>query len=78
MPVVRYRVFRDLDWPMLLVALVTMLLCVSCGSRGKFMDCLFESCSACGSVGLSTGLTPMSLPSTSYVIPSTCPSGWHE
>jgi trk system potassium uptake protein TrkH len=43
---------------LLLVALVTMLLCVATGSRGKFMDCLFESCSACGSVGLSTGLTP--------------------
>jgi len=43
---------------LLLVAMVTMLLCVACGSRGKFMDCLFESCSACGSVGLSTGLTP--------------------
>jgi trk system potassium uptake protein TrkH len=43
---------------LLLVGLVTMLLCVACGSRGKFMDCLFESCSACGSVGLSTGLTP--------------------
>ena len=43
---------------LLMVALVTMLLCVASGSRGKFMDCLFESCSACGSVGLSTGLTP--------------------
>ena len=43
---------------LLLVALVAMLLCVATGSQGKFMDCLFESCSACGSVGLSTGLTP--------------------
>lgn len=43
---------------LLLVALVTVLLCVASGSRGKFMDCLFESCSACGSVGLSNGLTP--------------------
>ena len=43
---------------LLFVAVVTLLLCVSSGSRGKFMDCLFEACSACASVGLSTGLTP--------------------
>ena len=43
---------------LVLVTLVTALLCVDRGSRGSFMDCLFEACSACGSVGMSCGLTP--------------------
>lgn len=43
---------------LLLVAVTTLLLCVSIGSRGQFMDAVFEAISACGSVGWSTGLTP--------------------
>lgn len=40
-----------------LVSLVVLLLCMTeCGV--SFMEILFESVSACGTVGLSTGLTP--------------------
>ena len=39
-----------------LVGLVTMLLCVRMPTR-QFIDLLFEACSACGTVGLSTGVT---------------------
>ena len=40
-----------------LVAGVTMALSVAMNPRESFIDVLFESCSACGNVGLSTGLT---------------------
>jgi trk system potassium uptake protein TrkH len=40
-----------------LVATVTMLLCVVQGPGFRFVDLMFESCSACGTVGLSTGVT---------------------
>lgn len=42
-----------------LVCVITLLLCVSMRDGGgcKFIDLLFESCSACGTVGLSTGVT---------------------
>lgn len=40
----------------LLVATVTLLLTASLGSR-PFVNVLFEACSACGTVGLSTGIT---------------------
>ncbi len=42
-----------------LVCVITLLLCVSMrnGSGCKFIDLMFESCSACGTVGLSTGVT---------------------
>jgi trk system potassium uptake protein TrkH len=43
---------------LLLVAVVTLLLCVTTGWEGRFIDLLFEACSACGTVGLSTGITP--------------------
>lgn len=39
-----------------LVGLVTLLLCVAMPGW-NFMDLLFESCSACGTVGLSAGVT---------------------
>jgi len=41
---------------LLLLATVTLLLCVSMRGR-DFIDLLFEACSACGTVGLSTGVT---------------------
>ena len=41
---------------MLLVVVVTLLLCVA--MRGEhFINVLFEACSACGTVGLTTGIT---------------------
>jgi trk system potassium uptake protein TrkH len=40
-----------------LVGVITMLLCVTM-PRWDFMDLFFEACSACGTVGLSTGVTP--------------------
>jgi trk system potassium uptake protein TrkH len=40
-----------------LVGTVTLLLCVATPG-GDFMRLLFEACSACGTVGLSTGITP--------------------
>ncbi|MCD4825127.1 MAG: hypothetical protein K8S55_11000 [Phycisphaerae bacterium] len=39
-----------------LLIIVTLLLCVSMQGE-KFIDLFFESCSACGTVGLSTGVT---------------------
>jgi trk system potassium uptake protein TrkH len=36
---------------------VTLLLCVAQGPGFAFVDLLFEACSACGTVGLSTGVT---------------------
>jgi Trk-type K+ transport system membrane component len=39
-----------------LVAAVTLVLCVCLPARA-FIDVLFEACSACGTVGLSTGIT---------------------
>ena len=41
---------------MMLVGAVTLLLCVAM-PRWDFMKLLFEACSACGTVGLSTGVT---------------------
>ncbi len=40
-----------------LLAMVVMLLCVAQGPGYNFIDLLFEACSACGTVGLSTGVT---------------------
>ena len=40
-----------------LVGAITLLLCVAM-PRWDFMDLFFEACSACGTVGLSTGITP--------------------
>ena len=40
-----------------LVATVTILLCVVQGAGHRFIDLLFEAVSACGTVGLSTGVT---------------------
>ncbi len=42
---------------MLLLGTVTLLLCVAMRRPTQFIDLLFESCSACGTVGLSTGIT---------------------
>jgi len=41
---------------MMLLATVTLLLCLAM-PRWDFMKLLFEACSACGTVGLSTGVT---------------------
>ncbi len=43
---------------LLLVLTVTIGVTVAMGSGAAFLDLLFESCSACGTVGLSTGVTP--------------------
>ncbi|MHC4295518.1 MAG: TrkH family potassium uptake protein [Planctomycetota bacterium] len=40
-----------------LVVTVTILLCIAQGAGYRFIDLLFEACSACGTVGLSTGVT---------------------
>ncbi len=40
-----------------LVCIVTMLLCMAMRPGYKFIDLFFEACSACGTVGLSTGVT---------------------
>ncbi len=40
-----------------LVGTITILLCVAQGPGFRFIDLLFEACSACGTVGLSTGIT---------------------
>ena len=40
-----------------LVGVTTLLLTVAMGGRFAFIDLLFEACSACGTVGLSTGVT---------------------
>lgn len=51
------------------VILVTIALCTTMRSQGLFMDLLFEACSACGTVGLSTGVTPtLNVPSKVIVI----------
>ncbi len=42
---------------LLLVTAVTLGLCLATRSQGKFLDLLFEASSACGTVGLSTGVT---------------------
>ena len=42
---------------MSLVMTVTLLLCVAMRPGYNFIDLLFEACSACGTVGLSTGVT---------------------
>ena len=42
---------------MVLLGTVTLLLCVAMRRPTQFIDLLFESCSACGTVGLSTGIT---------------------
>ena len=41
---------------LLLLASITALLSISMRDR-RFIDVLFEACSACGTVGLSTGVT---------------------
>ena len=40
-----------------LLATVTLLLCVAQGPGFRFIDLLLEACSACGTVGLSAGVT---------------------
>lgn len=40
------------------VGLITLAVTLTMDPRESFIDILFESCSACGTVGLSTGLTP--------------------
>ena len=51
-----------------LLGLVTLLLCVTMPGQ-DFMRLLFEACSACGTVGLSTGITPsLTLPAKLVVI----------
>lgn len=40
-----------------LVGGVTLLLCVAMGTGASFIDLFFEACSACGTVGLSAGVT---------------------
>ena len=51
-----------------LVCLVTLLLCVSMRGDASFIDLLFESCSACGTVGLSAGVTSHLNTFAKYVI----------
>ena len=51
-----------------LVATVTILLSVAQGPGYRLVDLLFEACSACGTVGLSTGLTKTLSPSGRWVI----------
>jgi len=41
-----------------LVVMVTVLLCVAMHGHERFINLLFEACSACGTVGLTTGVTP--------------------
>jgi len=53
---------------LMLVATVTILLSVAQGPGFRFIDLLFESCSACGTVGLSTGVTKSLSPSGKWVI----------
>ncbi|MCP4376845.1 MAG: TrkH family potassium uptake protein [bacterium] len=40
-----------------LLLTITLLLSITMGGTYDFIDLLFESCSACGTVGLSTGIT---------------------
>ncbi|MDP6636317.1 MAG: potassium transporter TrkG [Phycisphaerae bacterium] len=40
-----------------LLLTITLLLSITMGGTYQFIDLLFESCSACGTVGLSTGVT---------------------
>ena len=42
---------------MCLLLAITLLLSITMGGTYHFIDLLFESCSACGTVGLSTGVT---------------------
>ena len=42
---------------LLLLTVVTLLLCVAQGPGYSCIDLFFEACSACGTVGLSTGVT---------------------
>jgi trk system potassium uptake protein TrkH len=40
-----------------LVGVITLLLCIGMRTGYAFIDLFFEACSACGTVGLSTGVT---------------------
>ncbi len=51
-----------------LLATVTILLCVAQGSGHSFIDLLFEASSACGTVGLSAGVTKFLSEFGKYVI----------
>ena len=52
-----------------LLTTVTIALCAVQGPGFRFIDLLFESASACGTVGLSTGVTPdLSLPGKFVII----------
>ncbi len=52
-----------------LVVTVTMLLCVTLSTRGlTFMQIFFEACSACGTVGLTCGVTESLTTAAKYVI----------
>ena len=52
---------------LMLVIFVTMGLCISIKSE-SFINNLFEACSACGTVGLSTGVTAKLGPFSKYLI----------
>jgi len=51
-----------------LVTVITILLSVAQGPGFRFIDVLFEACSACGTVGLSTGITKSLSPFGKWVI----------
>jgi trk system potassium uptake protein TrkH len=53
---------------LLLVGTVALALSVAMRPGYAFIDLLFEACSACGTVGLSTGITPLLSTAGKYVI----------
>jgi trk system potassium uptake protein TrkH len=52
----------------LLVVTVTMGLLTAMAGRLGFVDLLFEACSACGTVGLSTGATGLLNPAGKVIV----------
>ncbi len=54
---------------LMLVVTVTLLLCVTLSAKGlTFMQIFFEACSACGTVGLTCGITECLTQAAKYVI----------
>jgi len=53
---------------LLLLGTITLLLCVTMRLPGQTVDLFFEACSACGTVGLSTGITGKLTQAGKYVI----------
>jgi len=51
-----------------LTIVTTLALCWAMGDKFPFIDLLFEACSACGTVGLSTGVTPHLTAAGKFVI----------